>query len=357
MIVTHLKAQHVRCLQPLDIQPAPGINLVFGENASGKTSFLECLYLLSRGRSFRSNHLARVASRGQPGFSLFSRISRGSDAQAAGLGIAYQDNHLKIKADGKLIKKRSELATYLPLIILHQESYRILTEGPDFRRRFMNWGLFHVEQSFLSLWRCYSRTLKQRNLSLQQGGDVEIWDATLKEAAIGIDALRSLFSLELTDAFHRYLEVLVPAIKDLNVKYYPGWERGREFYDVLRDSYSTDKKRGYTGCGPHRADLIFRRHGVALKENISRGQQKLVICALQFAQAEVYARRTGRSCLILVDDVTAELDRSHRDIFFELIDELNVQGFVTATEALASLPKRMIQKRFHVKHGDIQEVL
>jgi len=357
MIVTHLQAQHVRCLQALDIRPASGINLVFGENASGKTSLLECLYLLSRGRSFRSNHLVRVVSNGQPGFNLFSRVSRGNGTQVAGLGIAYQNNQLRIKADGKLIKKTSELATYLPLIILHQESYRILTEGPDSRRRFMNWGLFHVEQSFLPLWRRYSRSLKQRNLSLQQGGDVEIWDTTLLEAAIEIDVLRSLFSQELIDDFYRYLEVLLPAIKDLSVHYYPGWERGKEFQDVLRDSRSTDITRGYTGRGPHRADLVFRRHGVALKENISRGQQKLVICALQFAQAKVYTRRTGRSCIILVDDVTAELDRRHQDIFFELIDELNVQGFVTATEALASLPKRIIQKRFHVKHGCVQEVL
>lgn len=357
MIVQRLQAQRIRCLQTLDIQPAPQINLIFGENASGKSSLLECLYLLSCGKSFRTKHLARVVCREETTFSLFSQIGSNHSLSTAKLGLAYENNRLNIKANGKAIKKTSELATYLPLIILHQESYRILTEGPEIRRRFLNWGLFHVEQSFLSLWRRYSRTLKQRNLSLQQGGEVGIWDTALQEAAMEIDRLRVSFSQELIDNFYHFVGVLLPALEGISVSYYPGWERGREFSEVIRDSFARDKMLGYTGFGPHRTDLVFLHRGVALKELISRGQQKLLVCALQLAQAKVYSRRTGKSCIILVDDVAAELDSAHQNVFWELIKELNVQVFVTATEALASLPNKMIQKRFHVKHGYVREVL
>ncbi len=359
MRLKRLVQQHLRNLAPLEIEPDPGINLFYGNNASGKTSLLEAIYILSRGKSFRTHTLGNVVQKGKKGFTLFGQLT-GEGQSPLPLGVEFHQQRLKMRAKGQTVRKASQLAGYLPVVIIHQESHRLLTEGPKFRRQFMDWGLFHVEQSFHPAWRRYSRALSQRNSSLQQGastGDIQVWDKELDEMAWLIHGLRKDFLEDLEPVFQHYIKQLLPRLGPLSTAYQPGWTVEKPLLEVLAESLAQDRTRGYTRCGPHRADLMMKIDGVPLRERVSRGQQKLLVCALYLAQASVYNQRSGKACILPVDDVAAELDRHHRNQFLALLRKLDVQVFLTATEPLAELEAEMIQKRFHVEHGAVDEVL
>jgi len=359
MRLSRLVLQQLRNLAPLDMEPDPCINLFYGGNASGKTSLLEAIYILSRGKSFRTHSLANVVQKGRAGFTLFGQLV-GLEQSTLPLGVEFHQQRLKMRAGGQMVRKASQLAAYLPVVIIHQESHRLLAEGPIFRRQFMDWGLFHVEQSFYPAWRRYTRALKQRNSSLQHrasAGDIQVWDRALGEMAQLIHQLRTSFLDDLIPVFQHYTGQLLPRLGELSMVYRPGWGVEKPLIEVLRDGLAQDRARGYTRSGPHRADLILKIDGVPLRERVSRGQQKLLVCALYLAQASVYNQRSGNACILLVDDVAAELDRNHCNQFLALLRKLDVQVFLTATEPLSELAAELIQKRFHVEHGSVHVML
>ncbi|MFQ5487115.1 MAG: DNA replication/repair protein RecF [Gammaproteobacteria bacterium] len=359
MRLKRLVLQQLRNLAPLEMEPDPGINLFYGDNASGKTSLLEAIYILSRGKSFRTHSLGNVVQKGGAGFTLFGQLA-GSEQSTLPLGVELHQQRLKMRAKGETVRKASQLAGYLPVVIIHQESHRLLTEGPKFRRQFMDWGLFHVEQSFHPAWRRYTRALSQRNSSLQHrasAGDIQVWDKELDEMARLIHGLRNAFLEDLEPVFQHYIEQLLPQLGTLSMAYQPGWAVEKPLLEVLAEGLTQDRARGYTCRGPHRADLVMKIDGVPLRERVSRGQQKLLVCALYLAQASAYNQRSGNACILLVDDVAAELDRHHRNQFLALLRKLDVQVFLTATEPLTELETEMVQKRFHVEHGAVDVVL
>ena len=351
--------QGLRNIASLDVAPHPGVNLFHGHNASGKTSLLEAIHILSRGKSFRTHTLSHVVQSGKPGFTVFGQL-RGDRKNTVPVGVEYLQRRLRMKAEGAPLRKASQLATHLPLVIIHQESHRLFTEGPKLRRQFLDWGLFHVEQSFHSTWRRYQRALDQRNSSLQQRAspvEIQLWDRELDETGRQIHALRDAYQADVVPLFRHYAGQLLPELGGLGMDYRPGWPLETGLLQSLRENLASDRQRAFTQRGPHRADLRFTVDGVPLRERVSRGQQKLLVCAIYLAQAAVYGKRCGKSCILLVDDVAAELDRSHRDHFLSLLNELRAQVFLTATEAFPELGTEMIQKRFHVEHGRVHEVL
>ena len=161
MPLIDLKVSNVRNLKEVEISPATQINILYGANASGKTSLLESIYLLSRGKSFRTQHIKNIINDKSTTLSISSHVSH-SAGQNTSLGIEHRDGQLRMKAEGALLKRASDLASYLPLVVIHRECHQILNLGPRYRRRFLDWGVFHVEPSFLPVWRRYVRALKQR---------------------------------------------------------------------------------------------------------------------------------------------------------------------------------------------------
>ncbi len=356
MRLHRLAVQGLRNLQSPEIQLHPRVNLFHGANASGKTSLLEAVHLLSCGRSFRCASLQRVVQQGAGGFTLFAQLEDEGGHRPT-LGIEFRERRLRLRSDGQALHRTAELAAIMPVIVLHQESHRLISEGPKWRRRYLDWGLFHVEQSFYPLWRRYMRALKQRNRALQQRAatrDVHVWEGELVETGEAIHQLRRRFLGDLGGHFRHYLHQLLPDLASMALGYESGWPPGQGLEEALGEGLAQDRALGYTRRGPHRADLVLTVDGIAARERVSRGQQKLLVCALHLAQAAAYRQRCDRSCILLVDDVAAELDRRHRDRILELLQELDIQVLLTATEPLASLDQALIQQRFHVEHGHIQ---
>ena len=344
--------QHVRNLEHVSLQAHEHINLIHGENASGKTSLLEAIHVLSTGRSFRTHRLSRILSYGQSNFVVAGQISNTNKHH---IGIECQDGRTRMRADGQPLKRTSELASYLPCIAVHQESYQILTQGPRYRRQFLDWAVFHVEQSYLVAWkRCY-RALKQRNAALMQGkGGAQVWDHELIQAANQLNKLRSIYFNELRDYYEEYAARLLPAVQ-LDAGFYPGWNEQQGLATVLKQSLQSDEQAGYTRSGPQRADIRFTAGDRPVQDVVSRGQLKLIVTAMMLAQARVFQQRSGKGCVLLIDDIDAELDEGRLGHLISLLEDLGIQVFITTTsmeKVSALLPEN--KRMFHVKRGIIE---
>lgn len=336
MRVASLDIVGFRNLRPVRLDCAPGLNLLIGPNASGKTSLLEALYVLGRGRSFRARQLRDLIQTGAAAFRVVAMMSAGGD-QRVTVGIERDTRELTARIGGAPTRSLAELARQTPVLLLNPDSHRLLEDGPRQRRRFMDWGLFHAEPGFLDAWRRYDIALRHRNAALRtQAADrvVDAWDGELSTTAAVLDRLRQTFC-EALGGVLRPLTAATLGWVGVEVDYRRGWPLepfNDDFASGLRAGRAQDRQQGHTRLGPHRADFIPRLAGRSPAQALSRGQQKLLVIALVLAQAELYRRHTGDACILLIDDLPSELDPANRTRVTQVLAELGAQLFVTAIE-------------------------
>ncbi|MFG1490899.1 DNA replication/repair protein RecF, partial [Oceanospirillum sp. HFRX-1_2] len=313
MSLRRLDIANFRNLQSLRLQPAPGVNLIIGENGAGKTSILEAISVLSTGRSFRASRTPAIINFEQDGYTLFAEVfnALAEHQQIVPVGISRnRQSEQQIRISGQQARSASQLAELLPVQTINSESFQLLEGSPKVRRQYVDWGVFHVEHGFLPVWQAGQKALKQRNKLLKYGkmqgcAQLDIWDESLAGYAEQIDQYRS-----------RYVELLKPEFEvtlaelsfsdQVSLSYYRGWERGSDCLDVLRHNREKDWALGFTQSGPHRADLRIRVNKLPAVDVLSRGQQKLVVCALLLAQGRLMQKMTGKQSIYLVDDLPAE---------------------------------------------------
>jgi DNA replication and repair protein RecF len=317
-----------RCLQSVVLDLDPRFTLISGANASGKTSLLEAIYVLGRGRSFRTRRLEHLIRRGCEKFVVFGEVQ--SDVQRVPLGVEGSAAGVRAKIAGSNASSLAELALMLPVQIIDPEVHRLIEEGPSRRRRFLDWGVFHVEQSFIGHWQRYQHTLKQRNAALksqQTPTAISAWDGDLLNYGTLVSEARS-----------RYIELLQPQAQvigrnllgmELTLGYRQGWPRELEFADALRQSWNHDWESGATQVGPHRAELGIRLDGLAVKDRISRGQQKLLASSLLLAQVNLFPEDAAAKPCLLLDDPAAELDNERLAGLIREVSSHAVQLIVT----------------------------
>jgi DNA replication and repair protein RecF len=360
--LVHLEISKVRNLNQVHLHPGPGFNIFYGQNGSGKTSLLEAIYILGRGKSFRSSYLKQVVMTEQGGLTVFGRIEK-EGGSLLPLGVEFSESQLRMRVAGQSMQKASELARHLPLLVINPDSHQLISEGPELRRQFMDWGVFHVEHRFFPAWQRYFRALKQRNAALRLGmqaspGLESAWDAELTESAGNIDAFRKAYIERLTPVATNYVQkLLADSQPSLNIRYMRGWPADENLKSLLSNGLQEDRALGYTRYGPHRADLRVYYDGMPARETCSRGEQKLLICAFYLAQAALFKEITGLGCVILMDDLGSELDPRHRHTLLSLLDDIGAQTFITSTE-LEALDNKIVAKAkvFHVEHGVVKEV-
>ena len=356
MQLVRLKANCFRNLAELDLEFSPCFNFIYGPNGSGKSSLLEAIYFLSLGRSFRSNLASRAIQYQAKSFNLFSVIL-GQCSTTVGLEKIRQGK-TKIKI-GNNINSVSELAKLLPLQLINPNSYQLLSGGPRARRQFIDWGVFHVEPQFFQVWQRLQQILKQRNAGLQQQiprNQIKIWDTELIEAANELTLMRDKYIHQLTPLISELLNKLL-TLQGLNIDFYQGWDKKFSLSSILASSIDRDYKLAYTHFGPHRADLLIKLNGNPVHEVLSRGEQKLLTCALQLAQGILLKKITTKSCIYLFDDLFAELDSSKQNILMHLLQSLKSQVFITGIEEtlIKGLETSVLRKIFQVKQGKITE--
>lgn len=360
MFIASFSISRFRNLQQTELSCSPQLNLFVGENAAGKTSLLEALYVLARGRSFRARHLDELIQTGQEDFQLVARLNTPEGRQLP-VGMRRSEKRLECRIDGRPIKRLSQLAALFPVQWLGGNLHTLVEDGPVYRRQFLDWGLFHVKPDYVSHWKRFQKLLKQRNAALRRcasGQEVQAWDPELAEAGEKLDGYRRDYLEDLLSALAAVNPRFTTLDAPVSVAYRRGWAANSSYQAALKDSFSKDRERGFTQGGPQRAELIFSIDGKPASELLSRGQQKVFITALQLAQSTLLYRQTGKNSLFLFDDLGSELDRANQHIILGLLGTIKAQVFVTAIEEpLLSGDVNADIKRFHVKHGVVTEVV
>ena len=359
MAISQLQITGIRNLRPVTLLTSPRINILYGDNGSGKTSVLEAIHLLAMARSFRSTRLQPMIQYEQNSCTVFAQIQRNDSTQSS-LGISRdRQSELRIRIDGQNARSAAQLAQLLPLQLINPDSFRLLEGAPKMRRQFLDWGVFHVEHSFISAWQRLQTSLRQRNSCLRHGimdkSVVAAWDRELCIASNEIDQLRRSYITKLKPVFESTLAKLLE-LPDLTLSYSRGWDKDSRLEEVLNKNLERDRALGYTQAGPQRADLRVRIGSNNAVDILSRGQQKLVICALRIAQGYLLSQARRNECIYLVDDLPSELDEQHRLALCQLLDDLECQVFITCVDKQlmsSGWRKDTPVSLFHVEQGQI----
>ncbi len=357
MKLTRLSVANIRNLSQVAVDDLAPVNIFHGANGAGKTSILEAVHILGLARSFRSTQLLPVIQYEQDSCTVFGELDYSNGQPPLTIGVHRpKKGGFRVKIGGEEQKSLVNLAAALPLQLLNASTYRLLEEGPKQRRQFIDWGVFHVEPLFYQHWQAMQRCIRQRNAILRRGGpakELAAWDSQLCDLSVQIDAARRRYIEQFMPRFERVLSALTE-IPSLAVRYRPGWDQSQSIQEVLDRQRETDLRRGFTHAGPHRADLRVSVNGVDAGQVLSRGQQKLVISAMRLAQAQLLSESTDKRCLLLVDDLPAEVDSEHLGRLCAMLASLDLQLFMSCVDG-ADLSEQPWGERqpslFHVKQG------
>ncbi|MGC1548335.1 MAG: DNA replication/repair protein RecF [Rhodanobacter sp.] len=359
MRLVNLRIRHLRCLTDLSIDLDPGVNVFSGGNGAGKTSVLEAVFLLSHARSFRSGARDALLQRGATGLSVFAEL-RHDDGRSTKLGLGRDGSRWQARADGATVSL-GDLVRECAVVCFEPGSHALIAGGAEERRRFLDWGVFHVEHDFLSVWRRYQRALKQRN-SLLRSANLpdetlfEPWEAELAQTATAIDAQRSHYLDALRPSLIQHARGLLPELGEIDLRYRRGWPDEIDLANHLALSRIRDRGRGHTTAGAHRADWSIVFEQAPLREHLSRGQEKLTALACLLAQASLYADRCGAWPIICLDDLASELDQAHQEAVVAQLKGASAQVLITGTEVPEPLRARTA-RMFHVEQGDLTPLL
>lgn len=346
MTLARLELADFRNIPAAELVPGPEVNWLRGENGAGKTSVLEAIHLLARGRSFRSPTLLPLIREDCPAMRVVAETAAGDR-----LGVERGRGQWRGRINGADCTRVSEFAVRLPLVLVEPGSHQ-LVEGPPARRRaYLDWALFHVEPDYLAVWRRYARLLRQRNAALKAGAAPAVLDSLetpMSRAAEAIDRLRRQQVAQLVARIPGLAESLGLRFAPPEPGYREGHDPDRDLAETLASARERDREAGHTRHGPHRAELRLLQDGKAIAPRLSRGQQKLCSLVLLLALLDQY-RDAGLPALLLLDDPVSELDREHLSRLVAWLGRSPVQSWVTAVAP----PPEAAGTMFHVEQGQI----
>ena len=356
--ISKLHVRAVRNIGDISILPNSGFNLLHGSNGSGKTSILESIHVLASGKSFRSNKLDLLVQHGANETLVFAELASGHK-----FGFSKSAKTVpQLKLDGDSVKNWESIARLLPLLVLDSSTFQLADGGPQVRRSFLDWGVFHVEPGFLANWRNVKRCIAQRNLLLKSRASdtsqISAWDEEFGHCAEYVDESRKKYVSLFSPIFNEIYTRLAPLIaENLSLSYSRGWDENKRLSDVLVENQNIDFKYGATQAGPHRAELIYRFGKDKATDVLSRGQLKVLVIAMKLAQGTLLNSLSNQRCTFLVDDLAAELDSANRIAVLALLHSMGGQVFATAVDRLdveSCLPDGVSQATFHVERGIIK---
>lgn len=360
MSIVKLTTNNFRNLDNVTTNFHQEFNFFIGENGSGKSSLLESIFFLGHGKSFRTAKVDNVVLFDQNSF-VVSVLDNNN--KRFGLLRNIASGATEIKIDGVRHHKFSELAQNIAVQIITPESFKIFFGGPRERRRFVDLGMFHVKHTFSEQWKEFTQVLKQRNACLKnkiRDQQFSYWTELFCDSCTHIAKLRKDYLQDLKEELDKWLCILLPEFKDdISVTYLQGWNSKKSLLEILNQNFDREFEKGHSLFGAQRYDVRFQYKGLAIENLLSRGQQKLFLLALTFAQAKLIEQVKRVKPILLIDDIGAELDKYSRAAFYQSINELNCQLFITAidTQALEPIiPKDNNYYMFHVEHGKISAI-
>jgi DNA replication and repair protein RecF len=342
------RAENFRCLEKIGFDADPRYNLVYGANASGKTSILEAVAYLGRGKSFRGAPPASLIRHGSSEFTLFGIVDRGS--RDSRIGVRNSREGLEVRVDGDASGGAASLAEALPLQVIDPEVHALVSGGPDHRRRFVDWMAFHVEHDFLAAWRRFRRALQQRNAAIKTGKGLQAWTAEFIELGERVDQLRRAVIRRSEESLAAHSRQLLGTA--VRFEYRGGWPADKSLGEAVAESRERDLQQGNSQVGPHRADLALQVDERQARRLVSRGQQKLLACAMVLAATDIAQHALERPLLLLMDDPAAELDPASLERLMNGVFALGSQVIATSLDR-AALTFPAQPTVFHVEQGQL----
>ncbi len=360
MWIKRLNIQNCRSIEDSVLQFSPNLNIIIGDNASGKTSLLESLSLLSNGRSFRTSHISDVINHNEKQVLIAAKVV--NNDVTSHIGIEKSATRTRIRINQQDIYSQAELSRYLPITVIHPDSLRLITGAPSFRRSYVDWIAFYLFPDFHGKWKSYQHILKQRNQCLKNP----------KYQSSLMKWTEELVILQPDIIYYRKsaLEILQPFLLSISSKLLEGVNIEIVFDSGLPENLSLNKeslmsfyesKLKYdsliqrTSAGVHKANLKFLIDSKPAEKIASRGQLKLLSIALFLSQNIAINSNKSSRGILLVDDFTSELDSSNKQLLIEYLLELDQQIIITSTQSEV-IKKATKRKVFHVKHGVINEL-
>jgi len=363
--LTRLDVHGIRNISRASLSPIDGINILYGANGSGKTSILEAIYLLGRGRTFRSRHTKTLINHDARECTVFGLANSTEQALPYTVGVSRETTgSFQFKVDGRRVSAASSLAEAIPLLLMNSESFLLIEGGPGGRRRFLDWGVFHVEQQFQAVWSQFQRSLQQRNKLLRHDKisqeELASWDETFLRVSKQLTDMRRNYFDSITPLFYQLIEKLT-SISGVSLVFDQGWNEERSLDSVLAESFERDFRRHTTSAGPHRADIKVLVNKRPACDVLSRGQIKSLVAALIVGQGQMFRQARGKQCIYLFDDLVSELDNDYLLRLLKVIADAKAQVFITGTDYVPLvnvLEKEKINafSVFHVEHGTVNSL-
>ncbi len=354
-----MRIQGLRCLDDVSLSLGAGVHVFAGPNGAGKTSILEAAFLLSHGRSFRSGAKDALLQRGASRISVFGEV-RHDDGGMSRVGLGRSGQRWEARLDGEAATL-GQIVGECAVVCFEPGSHALIAGGAEERRRYLDWGVFHVEHEFLMLWRRYQRALKQRNSLLRAAQTPPEamflpWEAELGQTAERIHQMRLAYLERLRPCLAASVGGLLPELGAVELRFKAGWSDDRALHEQLAEHRGRDLARGHTTMGAHRADWAIAFEHAPLREHLSRGQEKLTALACMLAQAELYAAIRGEWPIVCLDDLASELDIAHQSAVVAQLTQASAQVLVTGTELPAPL-QGLTAQVFHVEQGQLAPLL
>ena len=371
MYVTRLATKNFRNLADTEIFPCDGVNVIYGDNAQGKTNLLEGLWLFTGGHSFRGAKDAELpkitGSDGKNSLSASLALDFFTEERPQKAILNIENGRRNSVINGVQKKTGSALVGKVRAVIFSPEHLLLVKEGPQRRRSFIDGALCQIKPIYAGMLSTYNRALLQRNALLKDlyrfpelRDTLEVWDARLAKLGALVMAERKAYVKKLAPKAASIYEGISKGREALSVVYTPSVKELEEdfttsqaeeaFLDALRRVVSSDIKAGFTSYGPHRDDLDIFLNDLSARSFGSQGQQRSAVLALKLAEAETLAGISGETPIVLLDDVMSELDQSRQDY---LLNHLHGrQVFITCCSP-ETVGLQETGKRFRIEAGTV----
>ncbi len=352
-----LRIDGLRNIEHTEVDLSGPRSLFVGANGSGKTTVLEAVYLLARGKSFRGRRSGDLTSAGRE----ITRVV-GNIREESGEGV-WQAAYVRRRGTRErcvmddVVCGGRKFDRWFGVRLIGDGLYRLFEGEPALRRGFLDLNLFHVEQNGAGLLRGFKRVLDQRNAWLRSGGHGKaLWDKEFVRCGNDLDEARKSVFSELQEEF-LLLSRGFSFLSGVIMVFHAGWPDGRQLADAIAEDCAGEQMAGYTRVGPHRADFSLRNRYGNLP--MSRGQIKIAVCLLQLGFERVQCRRLGYHSVWLLDDLWADLDRQSCGILCSLFDSVGGQCLYTRAgdnETLGGAKLPSDTRLFHVERGMVVDL-
>ena len=369
MRIKRLKVENFRNLEKLDIEFSDGVNIIYGNNAQGKTNIIEAIYIFSFGKSFRANRDIELLKFDKEYFVSNIEIMKKDRELEMDFGFDKISNKKMIKVNGVIQKKISDIIGKLNVVVFKPEDIKIVTDAPSVRRKYIDYLISSISKGYLENITKYKKVLEERNnllkeIKIKLKGN-RVLEKNDEDFLDVYDKLLSKLNCEIYNERKRVIEKLNNYIygihlkltenyinnEKLHIKYVSNVEEDiQKMYNDLIKSRLNDINKGYTSFGIHRDDYIISINSLDVSIYGSQGQKKSSIISLKLSELKVIEEVIGEKPVLLLDDYMSELDEKRRLKFLDIIEDIQI--IITTTHKISIDGKH--NTYFYVDNGKIE---